>query len=481
MKALFLILSLFSLPLLGAERSDMLIEAHMKAAAEYGDKGDNLSSLSELLSALTLAEAQGDSLTMVKCYNNMGNIYTYYKDYGRSTHFLEMAYRTGRHYLSDGKLFRVVQNLVGNNLYMHRLSEAHRWYKLLEEMKPESDKELYGYCVLLLRGMMLTAEGRAAEAVLTLQQTERYAHEHQMGTYFECGAVEELHKAYRAAGQADSAEAVLWRFYHMAVELGVTHKQIDALRQITATYEQKGSPAMALHYKALRLNLQDSLMDVREFNRISALQTQYETNAKEQRIAEQRHRIVMQRRWIVGILATLVVLVAFITIIVIQKRRVTQAYQHLFALNQELSAHGQPTRDKYATNSLPDHQREALCQKIEQVMAEANNYCAPDFTLTKLAQLTESNTKFVSQAINQDYGVNFNTFLNRYRINEARRRLADTAAYGHLTLQAISESLGFGSVSTFNAAFKKNTGMSPSLYQKMAKKGDEMGQILPNS
>ena len=60
--------------------------------------------------------------------------------------------------------------------------------------------------------------------------------------------------------------------------------------------------------------------------------------------------------------------------------------------------------------------------------------------------------------------------MNEYRIREASKRLLNAEKYGSFTIQAIAEGIGFKSVANFVVAFKKNVGITPSLYQKMARK-----------
>ena len=57
--------------------------------------------------------------------------------------------------------------------------------------------------------------------------------------------------------------------------------------------------------------------------------------------------------------------------------------------------------------------------------------------------------------------------LNEYRIREACRRQT-SSEYDKYTLMGIGRNLGFNSSSTFIAAFKKVTGMTPSVYQRLA-------------
>lgn len=110
-----------------------------------------------------------------------------------------------------------------------------------------------------------------------------------------------------------------------------------------------------------------------------------------------------------------------------------------------------------------------LMSRIELVLQDATLYSDPDFSLSSLAKLVGSNTKYVSQAINECTGDNFRTYINKLRIIETRQRLTDQVNFGHLTIQTISESVGFRSSSNFIATFKKVTGLTPSVYIKMSK------------
>ena len=65
--------------------------------------------------------------------------------------------------------------------------------------------------------------------------------------------------------------------------------------------------------------------------------------------------------------------------------------------------------------------------------------------------------------------MNFRAFLNRYRVKEAMRRLEDIDHYGHLTIKAVAESVGYKSQATFITVFTKETGLKPSLYQHLAR------------
>jgi len=71
----------------------------------------------------------------------------------------------------------------------------------------------------------------------------------------------------------------------------------------------------------------------------------------------------------------------------------------------------------------------------------------------------------VSQVINEKLGKSFFELLASYRIEEAKTILSD-AKKNNLTIEEISEMVGYNSKTAFNNAFKKLTGKTPSEFRK---------------
>ena len=68
-------------------------------------------------------------------------------------------------------------------------------------------------------------------------------------------------------------------------------------------------------------------------------------------------------------------------------------------------------------------------------------------------------------AINSRFGANFNGFINHYRIENALM-LMPRQDFKNSTIAAIAFEAGFNSLTSFNTAFKKETGKTPSAYRK---------------
>ena len=125
-------------------------------------------------------------------------------------------------------------------------------------------------------------------------------------------------------------------------------------------------------------------------------------------------------------------------------------------------------KPKYRTNSLDDDAKDKLYEEIISVMENSDEIFSSEFSAQRLAALVGEKYNYVSQVINERYGANFNTLLNEYRIQEACKRINDPRKYGNYTMEAIANSVGFRSRTSFTQAFKKYTGLTPSEYQRIA-------------
>lgn len=89
---------------------------------------------------------------------------------------------------------------------------------------------------------------------------------------------------------------------------------------------------------------------------------------------------------------------------------------------------------------------------------------APDLSLADLAARLGTNTAYLSRAVNEGLGMNFNEMINRMRASEAARLIqSDSSA----TLVQIALDAGFSSKATFNRAFRSVYGASPSEFRRL--------------
>lgn len=123
---------------------------------------------------------------------------------------------------------------------------------------------------------------------------------------------------------------------------------------------------------------------------------------------------------------------------------------------------------KSIKNNVPEEEvqpqpNEAYRQALEEWMEKERPYRNPDFKLVDLQAVLPMNRTYLSQFIHSEYGCSFYLFVNRYRIEEAKRLMADNPG---MKMADVSASCGFSSPSVFSRTFTAITGQSPSEWVK---------------
>lgn len=116
-----------------------------------------------------------------------------------------------------------------------------------------------------------------------------------------------------------------------------------------------------------------------------------------------------------------------------------------------------------AAPAMDEQQMKEVCEKASQYMAESKAYLRPDISLALFAREINIPQRTLSRAINGSLGCNFFEFVNRMRIEEAKRLLRDLRT-SDFNIDSIYSDCGFRSRSTFFMVFKKMTGMSPAVW-----------------
>jgi ligand-binding sensor domain-containing protein/AraC-like DNA-binding protein len=117
---------------------------------------------------------------------------------------------------------------------------------------------------------------------------------------------------------------------------------------------------------------------------------------------------------------------------------------------------------KYTSSTLSDKEVQEISERLAKTMTTDQLYLHADLTLYKLAEVLDTKPHSLSQVLNQYHQSGFHAFINKYRIEEAKKMLIET----DLKIIAVAYDCGFKSISTFNVAFKKETGMTPSQFRK---------------
>jgi AraC-like DNA-binding protein len=103
--------------------------------------------------------------------------------------------------------------------------------------------------------------------------------------------------------------------------------------------------------------------------------------------------------------------------------------------------------------------------KLKEYMVEEKPFLNPSLTIQDISDEIKIPVRDLSLLINHQLGQHFFDFINTYRIENAKTILKDPTKNKVTVLEILYE-VGFNSKSSFNAAFKKHTGFTPTVYRK---------------
>lgn len=122
-------------------------------------------------------------------------------------------------------------------------------------------------------------------------------------------------------------------------------------------------------------------------------------------------------------------------------------------------------RTKYAGSGLNIEKKQQLLDDLHKIMQDKKLFLNNQLDVDQLAEILDTNSTWLSQTINESLGKNFFNYINELRIEESKRLLTDPGNNKY-TIEALAWNCGFNSRSSFHAAFKKYTGMTPAEYRK---------------
>jgi AraC-like DNA-binding protein len=116
-------------------------------------------------------------------------------------------------------------------------------------------------------------------------------------------------------------------------------------------------------------------------------------------------------------------------------------------------------QQKYKSSSLSRDDQSEILKRLKERMETEKPFLQSNFSLPDLAAQLRISTHQLSQVINDGLGKSFFEMTAEYRIEESKRLLKEKM---NIKVEEIAEEVGYNSKSSFNTAFKKIVGMTPS-------------------
>jgi AraC-like DNA-binding protein len=127
-------------------------------------------------------------------------------------------------------------------------------------------------------------------------------------------------------------------------------------------------------------------------------------------------------------------------------------------------------RKRYVRSRLTGIDAESVGKHLVDLMEHEKMFADEDLSLKRLAYELSITPHQLSQFLNEKLNSNFNTFVNRYRVDEAKKMLVEEP---DRPIMSVCSGVGFNSKSIFYKAFVQSTGMTPHRYRKEIKSEKE--------
>ncbi len=461
------------------------------------------SAMDAYLKAMGIAEAYRFDDLIGVIYGHIGNIYAANNDFESAVTAYKRALPYAYEYDNIDLQYMALNNLVGAYYFKGEIDSVEHYFELFQALDLRAPWVLYD--VYLNKAFIFNSKGELDSAKTYAKRAARHAAENDlpMTSIGACNSC--IAQFFEQENRLDSTLFYLHANEAIARETQSYDLLIATVRDLGHIYDQVGDNDKALQYKSEYLALSDSILSQKAFNEMKNKQVFYELERNASTINRLNTIQVLQRNglWVLSVATA--VFIGLVIILYLQKRKLKAAWMELYERNHRqlasenhyqhriltlekaleaanrqnaapaaTEADGQPPTDAENTASerkllLNWEQRDQIANDILRVMETTEDYCACDYNIDKLAAAIDSNARYVSETINEAFGKNFRALLNEYRIKKAMTRLGDTEHYGHLTIKAIAESVGYKSQATFITAFTKFTGLKPGLYQNLAR------------
>lgn len=435
------------------------IDSLYKVALEKHHNMEPSEAMDDLFHILELSDGSRDSdrIRSRACLT-IGNIYLGYGDNVNAAKYYEAGFNIC--HLPDDSL-KFAYNLSLAYCLLGDEVKSRSFHRLISDCHP-ADRALQQYDSIVSRAYIEKTFGSASENMRLCRRALALIDSLKMDPLLYAGTpLSEMVEHYSLTGEPDSCAKWLTRYEEVALKTHYPQMIADVQRHYMEHYIRIGDKERALDYSRRYLESMDSLVDYSRFIRISAKNER----AREKKLQAAADAQIRKLEFTVSLQKLIIIIVGILIAVGIAvwltAFRFREATRQLFARNRELAVKESPAK--------PAGEWGELMESIRRHVSDPTNFTNPDFSIQMLADFCGSNVKYVSQAINETTGDNFRSLINGYRIREARSRLTNNPEFASLTIQSVGESVGFRSASNFVVAFKKVTGMTPSLYQKMSK------------
>lgn len=236
---------------------------------------------------------------------------------------------------------------------------------------------------------------------------------------------------------------------------------LKLLLQLGEYYRTEGKPLAAMRLLFLRDSLRDKFAESDVWYKEMELTERYRNQELRVQLHFRDEQLKARKRMLQGVVLLCVALVGIALMLWKLYRQKRRRLDDIYRKQKQLERleYRTPTSDV----ETPESQ---LFKRLEQLVIEQEMFRRPELSLDELCIQVGSNRTYVSACVNKEAGMNFNSWINKIRIDDVIKAIRA----GEHDLTDLYIVAGFASQTSFYRNFKSVTQMTPKQYLDREKK-----------
>jgi tetratricopeptide (TPR) repeat protein len=423
----------------------------------------------EYLKALKYYRSTADLDRLIRIYSNLAGISTSLEDFTKAIEYYQNAVKYALQEGDPSRLGPLYSSLGTVYRRTERYPQALEYYQKALSLDRGLENPLIRAQNLMNIGMVYDKTKQYDEALRYFEESLKLSRRHGLKNII---ALSYINRAtvYSNVGQYRQATLLLDSALVLTRQLGQPHEKSLVYERYSRMYERQGKSALSLAYFKRFKVLRDSVFILGKQKQVSELMGKFEMEQKNAEMALQELGLKTDRirdYMLFGLLVLFLLGIAGFWRLTSTRNR---CHRLLYEKHTRLMDARVPVVPKLAR--LPnseDEQLEALYDRIVALFDHKKPFRDPRFSVLQLAQQLSSNERVVSSAIRLGCGLNFNSFVNIYRIHEASRLFRDMGPAANVEL--VMEKCGFKARRSFYSVFAAQTGLTPGQFLRKSARG----------
>ncbi|MBN2892674.1 MAG: tetratricopeptide repeat protein [Bacteroidales bacterium] len=464
--------------------SNLIAKVYNNLGLANKSLGNYKKALENFQSVIDFLENTDNELSIANAYLNIGIVYWEQKNYDQALKNFNFSLELYEKLNSENDIASTYNNigLIYNN--KGDTAKAILYYDKAIDIYTSIDNQNGIASSLVNKAVLLDNAKMYDDAeLLFLEALQKFENiDYKLGIFI---TKSNLSWLYSVTNQNDKA----LKFALEAVDIKSIDKPIkylsDSYFVLANVYSDMKNYQKANEFYKKYLQTKDSIFNLEINKQTTEIQTKYETEKKETQLQLFQQQLTIQQLEIknkqkrifttTSILILILLSAIVFAILYIQKQK---SYLALVEQNIKLAKsdiekekaiqknkeNNEKIIPKYSDTNLNEEQKKELIDNVIILMEEEKYYMNEQFTINDFAKELHTNRNYLSQIINEHFNTNFNNFVNEFRVKEARKMLLNPE-FQNYTIEGIAKSVGFHSKATFNTAFKKFTGVTPSFFK----------------